>query len=120
LRIEIRKYYADYLRSVFSDSTLYRAHTSSCIADIRTTSYEEIMSSSQRAEITLIPADLPDHAVLNKPQVCSLINLSEDTLARLHQNGEGPARVQLSARRVGYTVGAVREWLQKRASASAA
>ena len=75
--------------------------------------------SSQRAEVTLIPVDLPDHAVLSKPQVCSIINLSEDTLARLHQKGEGPERLQLSPRRVGYTVGAVRNWLQGRASAPA-
>jgi predicted DNA-binding transcriptional regulator AlpA len=75
--------------------------------------------SSQRAEATLIPVDLPDHAVLSKPQVCSIINLSEDTLARLHQKGEGPERLQLSPRRVGYTVGAVRNWLQGRASAPA-
>ena len=70
--------------------------------------------SSQRAEVTLIPPDLPDHAVLSKPQVCSIINLSEDTLARLHQKGEGPERLQLSPRRVGYTVGAVRNWLRSR------
>jgi predicted DNA-binding transcriptional regulator AlpA len=76
--------------------------------------------SSQRAEVTLIRADLPDHAVLSKPQVCSIINLSEDTLARLHQKGEGPERLQLSPRRVGYTLGAVRTWLRKRASAPAA
>jgi predicted DNA-binding transcriptional regulator AlpA len=75
---------------------------------------------SQRAEVTLIPADLPDHAVLNKPQVCAIINLSEDTLARLHRKGDGPERLQLSPRRVGYTVGAVRAWLQKRSDMSAA
>ena len=71
--------------------------------------------SSQRAEL-----DLPDHAVLSKSQVCSITSLSEDTLARLHRRGEGPERLQLSPRRVGYTVGAVRAWLQKRSDMSAA
>jgi predicted DNA-binding transcriptional regulator AlpA len=91
---------------------------SSCIVHVRTISQEELMPS--RAEVALMPVDLPDHAVLSKPQVCSIINLSEDTLARLHQKGEGPERLQLSPRRVGYTVGAVRSWLQKRAKTSAA
>jgi predicted DNA-binding transcriptional regulator AlpA len=74
--------------------------------------------SGKRAEVTLIPGDLPDHAVLSKPQVCSIINLSEDTLTRLHQKGEGPERLRLSARRVGYTVGAIRSWLKQRATAA--
>lgn len=70
---------------------------------------------NQRAEV-IFPASLPDHAVLTKSQTCALTNLSEDTLSRLHQRGDGPARVQLSPRRVGYTVGALRTWLQKRSS----
>ncbi len=64
----------------------------------------------------LIPPDLPDHCVLSRPQVCSILTLSEDTLARLHRQGQGPERIQLSPRRVGYSVGAVRSWLQKRAA----
>ena len=69
--------------------------------------------SSHSAEFTLI-GNLPDQAVLSKTQACALMNLSEDTLNRLYRRGEGPARVQLSPRRVGYTVGAVRDWLMKR------
>lgn len=60
--------------------------------------------------------NLPDHAVLSKTQTCVLTNLSADTLNRLHQRGEGPSRVQLSSRRVGYKVGAVLEWIEKRTS----
>lgn len=70
---------------------------------------------NQHAEI-IFPTNLPDHAVLTKSQTCALTNLSEDTLSRLHHRGDGPERVQLSARRVGYTVGAVRIWLQQRSS----
>jgi predicted DNA-binding transcriptional regulator AlpA len=65
--------------------------------------------------------NLPDQAVLSKTQTCALTNLSADTLDRLHRQGEGPERVQLSPRRVGYTVAAVRTWLKKRsATANAA
>jgi predicted DNA-binding transcriptional regulator AlpA len=80
---------------------------------------EEVMSN-QRTEIALIPTDLPDHTVLTKPQVCSILGVSEDTLTRLRQRGEGPERVQLSPRRVGYTVGAIRSWLHGRAKAAKA
>jgi predicted DNA-binding transcriptional regulator AlpA len=66
---------------------------------------------------TVSPVNLlPDHAVLTKSQTSAITNLSEDTLDRLHRRGEGPERVQLSPRRVGYTFGAVRNWLQKRSS----
>ena len=64
---------------------------------------------------TLLPT-LPDHAVLTKAQTAVAVTLSTDTLDRLHARGSGPKRVQLSARRCGYTVGAVREWLNKRSS----
>jgi predicted DNA-binding transcriptional regulator AlpA len=74
------------------------------------------MSSNRRAEVAVVPANLPDDAILTRTQTCALTNISEDTLSRLHQRGEGPARVQLSRRRVGYTVGAVRSWLQERSS----
>jgi predicted DNA-binding transcriptional regulator AlpA len=73
--------------------------------------------SDSPAELTALIGNLPDQAVLSKAQTCALTNLSEDTLLRLHRSGEGPRRVQLSTRRVGYTVGAVKDWLQKRSSA---
>jgi predicted DNA-binding transcriptional regulator AlpA len=72
--------------------------------------------SNHPAELTALIGNLPDQAVLSKTQTCALTNLSEDTLNRLHRRGEGPVRVQLSPRRVGYTVGAVRSWLEKRSS----
>jgi predicted DNA-binding transcriptional regulator AlpA len=80
--------------------------------------HEEMEMTSRTNNAVLIPPDLPDHAVLSKPQVCSLLGLSEDTLHRLHRNGDGPERLQLSPRRVGYTVGSVRRWLQERSNTS--
>jgi predicted DNA-binding transcriptional regulator AlpA len=68
------------------------------------------------AELTALIGNLPDQAVLSKTQTCALTNLSGDTLDRLHRRGEGPPRVQLSPRRIGYTVGGLRNWLQKRSS----
>ncbi len=65
-------------------------------------------------------AGAPDFQVLTKPQFLAVANISEDTLNRLHKEGRGPERVQLSPRRVGYTVGAIREWLKSRTEAAAA
>ena len=62
------------------------------------------------------PAQMPDLAVLTRAQTCALTGLSADTLDRLHKLNEGPPRVQLSARRVGYPAGGLREWLRLRSS----
>jgi hypothetical protein len=63
-------------------------------------------------------ANVPDYAVLTKKQTATIVNSSEDVLERLHQLGDGPERVQLSPRRIGYTVGAIRDWLKSRAVAA--
>jgi predicted DNA-binding transcriptional regulator AlpA len=59
---------------------------------------------------------LPDYAILTKQQTCAVTNLSADTLDRLHKSNEGPPRVQLSPRRVGYPAGGLRKWLEERSS----
>jgi predicted DNA-binding transcriptional regulator AlpA len=41
-------------------------------------------------------------------------NMSRPTLHRLDKKGEGPPKIQLSARRVGRRLGDVRAWLQSR------
>lgn len=64
-----------------------------------------------------LPVDLHDDHVLTEPQALALIGFSADTLHRLHRNGEGPKRVQLSERRHGYTLREVRRWLDKRSAA---
>ena len=65
-------------------------------------------------------AGAADFQVLTKPQFLAVAAISEDTLNRLHAEGKGPERVQLSPRRIGYTVGAIRKWLQSRTESSAA
>jgi predicted DNA-binding transcriptional regulator AlpA len=59
---------------------------------------------------------LPDYVILTKQQACAVTNLSADTLDRLHKIKQGPPRVQLSARRVGYPAGSLRAWLKERAA----
>jgi predicted DNA-binding transcriptional regulator AlpA len=56
----------------------------------------------------------PDFQVLSDAQTCAITGLSADTLKRLDQLGQAPKRVQLSPRRHGRTVGAIRAWLAER------
>jgi predicted DNA-binding transcriptional regulator AlpA len=74
-----------------------------------------IHAEENLSAIAALPA-LPDSAVLSKAQASALTSLSPDTLDRLHRLGQGPPRIQLSERRVGYPAGGLREWLKQRAS----
>jgi len=65
-------------------------------------------------QFKFIPPNAPDFMVVPDPHVCVILDISHDTLRRLDQRGEGPAWVQLSTRRRGRTIGAIREFLQKR------
>jgi len=57
---------------------------------------------------------LPDQAILTDAEIAKLAGISVDTLQRLEKRGDAPARVQLSQRRHGRQVGAVRRWLAER------
>jgi predicted DNA-binding transcriptional regulator AlpA len=74
------------------------------------------MSVKPKTQDLLLVGNLPDQAILPKAHVAALMNLSGDTLDRLHRRGEGPQRIQLSARRVGYPVGGLRAWLKAKSS----
>ena len=58
--------------------------------------------------------NLPDWAVIDDSVVATAIGLSEDSMRRLDERGEGCARTQLSDRRHGRMVGNLKAWLQKR------
>jgi predicted DNA-binding transcriptional regulator AlpA len=74
----------------------------------RTTRHEPAMSIE-------VLKDLPNDACVSKMQAATLINISADTLDRMHQRGEGPKRIKLSARRVGFRMRDIRAWLNERA-----
>jgi hypothetical protein len=56
-----------------------------------------------------------DHSVLTFLQWCQLNNFSEATGRRIVRAGNGPPIIQLSARRIGITVGNNRAWQESRA-----
>jgi predicted DNA-binding transcriptional regulator AlpA len=56
--------------------------------------------------------------VISEIETADAINVSTSTLRRMHSRGEGPPRIQLSKRRIGYRLGDVDEWLRLKASRS--
>jgi hypothetical protein len=83
-------------------------HTRFTAAQNTGAAFEGKMSVKPKPQELLIVGNLPDQAVLPKAHVAALMNLSNDTLDRLHRRGEGPPRIQLTARRVGYPVGGIK------------
>lgn len=53
-------------------------------------------------------------AVLTEAETAQLTRLSARTLQRLAEDGRGPARIKLSARRIGYWRADVEAWLAAR------
>jgi predicted DNA-binding transcriptional regulator AlpA len=53
----------------------------------------------------------PDDQVLTELQAAEFCGISKDTLRRRNNRGDGPKRLRLSARRVGYRLRDLRAWL---------
>jgi predicted DNA-binding transcriptional regulator AlpA len=52
--------------------------------------------------------------VVSEPELRRMLGISEQTLDRMKLRGDVPPKTQLSARRVGYRVADVKEWLDQR------
>ena len=73
-------------------------------------------SLMQRPPVLDAPlTQLSDQQVLLFIEWCRLNRISERTGRRILKSGMGPAVVELSAKRIGITVGANRDWQQSRA-----
>ena len=66
------------------------------------------MSLVERAHASL------DH-VIAESATANIIGVSTATLRRMVERGEGPRRLKLSARRVGYRLSDLEAWLNSRA-----
>lgn len=53
--------------------------------------------------------------VVSESETAVRTNVSPSTLRRLNARGEGPPRLQLSHRRVGYLLSDVKKWLELKA-----
>lgn len=66
------------------------------------------------ASTSPVPAsDQPDE-VLTEREAAQRTRLSERTLQRYAEDGRGPARIKLGARRVGYWKSDIDRWLRER------
>jgi hypothetical protein len=73
----------------------------------------ELSSGEQARRVAQSTAALQ---VVDEHEAADVLNLSVDTLRRLVRSGDGPIRLNLSARRIGNCVGDLADWLDKRAS----
>jgi hypothetical protein len=67
-----------------------------------------------RQPFVVLPALLNDDQVLTFREWCQLNRFSTRTGQRVVARGDGPAVTELSAKRIGITVGANREWQASR------
>jgi len=68
-----------------------------------------------RSEVTaLLAINLSPLKVLTRPQVIALLGVSETTFDRLEAKGEGPQKIKLADRRIGYRVCDVQAWQEAR------
>lgn len=58
-----------------------------------------------------------DDAVITRVEAAELIGISPDTLDRMSARREGPPRVRISDRRVGYRMRELRKWIGDRVEA---
>jgi predicted DNA-binding transcriptional regulator AlpA len=66
------------------------------------------------SEMTTMLDTQPDFRVLTKAEVAAVTGLSFDTIDRMIRRGEGPPRIKLSPRRVGFPIAGLRAWLKSR------
>jgi predicted DNA-binding transcriptional regulator AlpA len=62
-------------------------------------------------------ARLPEFAVVGREQAAVLLGVSLETLKRMEARGQGPKRVKVSQKRVGYRLSDLRTWIEARTAA---
>lgn len=62
---------------------------------------------------------MSESELLTRDEAARLALLSIRTLDRLAERGEGPARIQLTQRRIAYRRADLMRWIESRAAASA-
>ena len=63
------------------------------------------------------PLDL--YRMLDEAAAAHVLGVSPDTLKRMSQRGEGPPRIKISPRRVGYRLRDCVAWIEQREQANA-
>jgi predicted DNA-binding transcriptional regulator AlpA len=55
-----------------------------------------------------------DDTILSTLQASEMMGCHRATLEKLHRLGQGPPRIRITDRRIGYRLGDLRQWLQSR------
>ncbi|WP_052944816.1 hypothetical protein [Acetobacter cibinongensis] len=80
-----------------------------------TTAHHQTDKSGTACSITRFPAqhhkEVPMPLVLSEAKAAALVNLAPRTMQAKRLDGTGPAFVQLTKRRIGYSVEALRAWV---------
>lgn len=69
---------------------------------------QELERASDRSQV--------QDRVVSEVDAAHYLGCSPDTLRRMHNRGEGPRRLKISPRRVGYRLSDINTWLDARAS----
>jgi predicted DNA-binding transcriptional regulator AlpA len=67
--------------------------------------------------IDSLPAELARHRILNSSQSAAFINVSLPHFRRMYRNGSVPKPIQMGARKLGWRIGDLIDWLASRAAA---
>jgi prophage regulatory protein len=74
------------------------------------------MSSS----LNNLPPDLGRYRILDTPDTSEFVGLSVAELRRKRRSGDFPAPIQIGARKHGWRIGDLIDWLESRSQAKAA
>lgn len=70
----------------------------------------------QFEQFNQLPTDVARHRVLNTAEAAAFLNFSLPHLRRLYRSGSVPAPIQLSARKLGFRLGDLIDWVAARQS----
>jgi hypothetical protein len=80
----------------------------------RRSHHKQVERNKQRPALAALFLN-DDHCVLSFREWCALNGISARTGRRILASGDGPVVTQLSARRIGITIGNNRRWQESRA-----
>jgi predicted DNA-binding transcriptional regulator AlpA len=65
-----------------------------------------------------LPPELARHRVLDTSETCEFVKVSAPHWRRLVRLGEAPQSIRIGTRKVGWRIGELIDWLDKRATAA--
>jgi predicted DNA-binding transcriptional regulator AlpA len=108
------------LRESCSHSICFAVNEQSGVHRVRDSSGHQKHRKNPEQHGTNDPNRNDDLRVLSRRELIDLLGMSEQTFARLEARGEGPPKIRLSPRRIGYRVCDLKAWQDARLEKGAA